>query len=104
VRKTNEHWSCFICGVDTFGLICLECGDKIKSEQRRTKGSITVKQLAYIEGLISDMKTDETSEIIYSAIPDYQGSLDELSTVQAGILIKSITGASVAKKIIEAKK
>jgi hypothetical protein len=71
-------------------VVCYPCSEMEKNRQRHDKGSVTQKQVWYIERLIKDMDTKTTGEIIYSVIPDYSGDLNELSTQQGKNLIAKL--------------
>ena len=86
---------CIVCGNETEPInqvICIDCESKEKIKQRQLPGTITTKQVSYIEHLMEGMSTQESSEILWSALPEYDGDLENLSTNEAGIIIKTLKG------------
>jgi hypothetical protein len=90
-RMSSQHWKCVICGGKAVGeVVCMTCSFREKEKQRAQPGTISRKQLGYIEHLLTKLDTQTTSRIIYGEIPDYSGELENLSTYQAGELIPKL--------------
>jgi hypothetical protein len=91
VRRASNWWNCVSCGAETDdGVICYRCAEKERNKQRAESGSLTQKQLSYIEYLISSLDSQTTAEIIFGAVPDYGGELESLTSNQAGDLIPAL--------------
>jgi hypothetical protein len=89
-RRASNFWNCIICDRETEGIICYKCAERERERQRNEPGSLTYKQLSYIEYLVSDLDTKTTGEVLLEICPDYAGELETLSANQAGGVIAKL--------------
>lgn len=103
-RQNSKEWICILCGDEVFdGVVCYECTRKEQDRQRSEPGSLSRKQLSYIEHLMSKIDSQVTSQILYVAVPDFDGELENLNANQAGALIAKLLVATEDKQESENK-
>jgi hypothetical protein len=99
MTRQTSTWRCVICGKEALGgVVCFDCEQTKKAEQRREPGTVTYKQVGYIEHLLTKCDTEKSRAAILSVVPYFEYDYDELSEEQAGSIIGKIL------EIIEADK
>lgn len=95
MRQSNKHWSCIICGKDTYDLIvCQNCSQAEKDRQRSQPGSLTLKQHEYILYLLAKIGNQRffvanSDSFMLTVIPDYD-DLQDITSNQAGEMISML--------------
>jgi len=90
-RISADRWRCVVCNKhDSFGLICYDCSNAEREKQRAERGSVTVKQVSYIEYLMTKTDSKTSSSILFDVIPDYDYDLENISMNQGGNIIAKL--------------
>jgi hypothetical protein len=104
MRENSKTWLCVICGGTAYDVpLCFGCSQTEKDKQRAEPGSITEKQCRYIEYILTQLTTNESSAFF----PDddaWNGDVDNLSSNQAGKIISDLLALIEVKKEFEESK